>query len=338
MSTYYDKDRKRWIFDFDKVIKGHRVRATKTLPEGWNRAKAEAYAKAETDRLYAIATGAAQERVLISTAVTLYIKHQCPELKNGDGVIKELARTHWAFDGHFMDELADVAREYKAEAEKAGLSPASIRNKLSYLRAACRYAQKHHGLAKGVDLSIAMPQVKNDRHHYATREEMLRIARNCKVRPARAMIRLAYYSGMRLGEIMDLGRGSKVLDDAFLLTETKNGEQRMVPMHPRTRVLLKYLPVKISKIWVQRSFGFARDAAGLPHLHFHDLRHSAASAMINSGVDLYTVGGVLGHKDHRSTKRYSHLAVDTLAAAVAKIGTAGKKSPAAKKKAADSQP
>lgn len=328
MSTYYDKDRKRWIFDFDKVIKGHRVRATKTLPEGWNRAKAEAFAKAETDRLYAIATGAAEERVLIATAVTLYIKERCPKLKNGDGVIAELARIHWVYDGRFMDELSDVAREYKAEAEKLSLSPASIKNKLSYLRAACRYAQKHHGIGKKLDLSIAMPAVKNERHHYATRAEMLLIARKCKVRSTRAAIRMAYYSGMRLGEIMDLGRKSKVLEDSFLLTDTKNGDQRIVPMHPRLRILLKYLPIEISKIWLQRSFSAARDAAGLSHLHFHDLRHSAASEMINNGVDLYTVGGVLGHKDHRSTKRYSHLAVDTLAAAVAKIGTAGKKSPA----------
>jgi site-specific recombinase XerD len=55
-------------------------------------------------------------------------------------------------------------------------------------------------------------------------------------------------------------------------------------------------------------------------LHIHDCRHSAASNMVNQGVDLYTVGKVLGHKDLRSTKRYSHLSVDTLTAAIRKIG------------------
>lgn len=42
--------------------------------------------------------------------------------------------------------------------------------------------------------------------------------------------------------------------------------------------------------------------------------------MINAGVVLYTVGGVLGHKGAASTKRYNHLATETLAAAVATIG------------------
>jgi site-specific recombinase XerD len=38
--------------------------------------------------------------------------------------------------------------------------------------------------------------------------------------------------------------------------------------------------------------------------------------MINAGVDLYAVGRVLGHADHKSTMRYSHLANDTLLKAV----------------------
>ena len=55
-------------------------------------------------------------------------------------------------------------------------------------------------------------------------------------------------------------------------------------------------------------------------MHFHDLRHSAASEMINVDIALYTVGAVLGHKDARATKRYAHLATRTLAAAVGQIG------------------
>jgi len=38
--------------------------------------------------------------------------------------------------------------------------------------------------------------------------------------------------------------------------------------------------------------------------------------MINAHQDLYTVGKILGHADHKSTMRYSHLANETLLAAV----------------------
>jgi integrase len=56
--------------------------------------------------------------------------------------------------------------------------------------------------------------------------------------------------------------------------------------------------------------------AKLPGLRIHDLRHSAASFMVNSGVDLFAVGKVLGHASYQSTQRYAHLANDTLLAAV----------------------
>lgn len=328
MSTYFDKSKSRWVFDFDKIIKGHRVRATKTLPAGWSRAQAQSYGKTETDRLYAIATGAAEERVLITTAVAIYIKEQCPKLKNGNGVIKELARIHWSYDGRYMDELAEVARDYRKGAlhEVDGimvpLSDASVRNKLSYLRAACRYAQKHHGIAKNMALDVPVPAVKNERQQYATRADMLKICRACDHRHTRAIIRVGFYTGMRLGEMMGIERpekGSRILLDAFFLRDTKNGKDRLVPISAKIRALLRYFPIPFKKRWIQRQFERARDAAGYPQLHLHDIRHSAASAMINNGVDLYTVGAVLGHQDQRSTKRYSHLNIDSLAAAIAKI-------------------
>jgi len=56
--------------------------------------------------------------------------------------------------------------------------------------------------------------------------------------------------------------------------------------------------------------------AKLPGLRIHDLRHSAASFMVNSGVDLFAVGKVLGHASYQSTQRYAHLANDTLLGAV----------------------
>ena len=67
---------------------------------------------------------------------------------------------------------------------------------------------------------------------------------------------------------------------------------------------------------LKRGWGTVRSAVGLPGLRLDDLRHSAASFMINAGVYLFAVGRVLGHTDHKSTMRYSHLANDTLMKAV----------------------
>ena len=53
-------------------------------------------------------------------------------------------------------------------------------------------------------------------------------------------------------------------------------------------------------VTIKRAWQTAREAAGVPDVRIHDLRHSAASFMVNAGVDLYAVGRVLGHADHKS--------------------------------------
>lgn len=316
MSVHFDKKRNRWIFEFSKVIDGKRYRAAKTLPAGTSKAEAEQYSHQREKALFNIASGTAKERVKIETCVKLYIDHRCPELKTGLGTIQELALIYPYFKDRFLEELPDIAKEYAA---KSGLMPATIRNRLGYLRAACKYAQKHHGLGKGISLDIVSPTPKNARQVYADRRQMIQISRACKAYECRALVRIAFYSGMRLGEIMSIGGKSSIKDGMFYLVDTKNGESRLVPIHPRLNVLLRYLPFQPSRSSLQQGIRQAMNSAGFEHMTLHDLRHSTASMMINNDVDLYTVGAILGHKSQASTKRYSHLATTTLAKAINKI-------------------
>ena len=163
---------------------------------------------------------------------------------------------------------------------------------------------------------VAVPAVTNARQQYVNRAQMLPLSRTCTSKAARLAVRIAFYSGLRLGEILR----AQVRGNTFYLMDTKNGDPRIVPIHPRIMVCIRHFNQATPKITIQRSFMNARVTCGIENIRFHDLRHSAASELINAGVDLYTVGRVLGHKDPRSTQRYSHLAIDTLTAAVGKIG------------------
>ncbi|MFT3777922.1 MAG: site-specific integrase [Ottowia sp.] len=191
-----------------------------------------------------------------------------------------------------------------------------MRNRIRYLTAACRYGWKAHGMGESDPAArVTAPQVENARHQYLTRAQMLAVCRQCTNRTARLAIRIAFYSGMRLGEILR----AEVSGQAWVLRDTKNGNPRIVPMHPRAAVCARAFE-PCPKITIQRAWERARDRADMHGFHFHDLRHSAATEMANAGVDLFTLGRVLGHKDQRSTQRYAHHYIDTLAAAVGKIG------------------
>jgi len=64
----------------------------------------------------------------------------------------------------------------------------------------------------------------------------------------------------------------------------------------------------------------ARTAVGLEDVRCHDLRHSFASFLVNSGRSLYEVQKILGHSQISTTERYAHLSQDSLLSAANSIG------------------
>lgn len=316
MPIYRDKARARWRYEFSRIVDGRRRRATKLLPKAWTRAQADAYARERDAHLYAVATGALKPQPLISEAVRLYLTERAPHLKNRALLERDLALVLPAYQGRTIDQLADVAREY-ASRNAGTLSPATVKLRMAYLRAACRWAWKTHGLGEHDPAErMTLPPVRNERHRYATRKEVLTVARAIAHRDARAVVLVAFYSGMRLAECLR----AEATPSGWLLADTKNGERRLVPIHPRVAHLARRWPPDVPARTVQAWFLWAVRWLGIEDLRFHDLRHSSASAMINAGVPLYTVGAVLGHKAAASTKRYSHLDTQTLADAVQRIG------------------
>jgi site-specific recombinase XerD len=75
-----------------------------------------------------------------------------------------------------------------------------------------------------------------------------------------------------------------------------------------------------SRTTLMKRWRMDRGAVLMDDLHFHGLRHTTASGMNHSGVDLCAEGAVLGHKSAQSTKRYSHTATKTLSEALGRVG------------------
>lgn len=314
MSIYKDKPTGQWRFDFDRRINGARVRRRQLLPQGWTRAEADAFDRKESAALYAVATGIAKPRHTIGQAVALYLRERVPELKAGANAQREIEAWRDWWDGRPLDDLAAVCQEYAAD-QVGALKPATIKNRIAYLRAACRWAWKRHSLGEhDPGERVVAPEVKNARAVTVSRQEMLRLARACQHAGVRALIRIAFYSGMRVSEIQRARRAPGM----FVLLDSKNGEPRLIPMHERVARAAKVKMPKRSEIdyW----WPLARVACGLEHVTLHDLRHSAATEMVNAGEDLATVGKVLGHKSPASTQRYSHHSTARQAVAVGKIG------------------
>jgi integrase len=321
--VYRDSTTGRWRFEFDRRIAGRRIRATKVLPAGWSAAQADAFDRRESARLYAEATGVQAPTVTIDQAVAAYLTERAATLRGVDNLTREFAGMAWAYMGRRLDELPDVAREYVTHAsvtpgERKVAKPATIARRIAYLRAACRYYWQSRRLATPDPAhGLQMPQEGPGRDLWASRAQMLAVARRMRSKPARGLLRLAFYTGVRQGELWLADLQGDIL---MLPSQTKTGRPRLVAVPPRAWCCLRYLPPSMTQYGLVSAFRRARAAAGMPGLRFNDLRHGAAVSMIDQGESLYVVGQVLGHTDPRTTQRYAQVELATLRRAVARIG------------------
>ena len=143
----------------------------------------------------------------------------------------------------------------------------------------------------------------------------------------RLLVLAALHTTARRGELIKLQWRDLDLERRLVtFRDTKNGEDRTVPLSATLTAAFKRLPRPIAggpvfrtpsgspltPTIIRRPFRKAVKAAGLAGFRFHDLRHSGASFMVQAGVPLNTVRAILGHKSLSMVLRYAHLAPDHL--------------------------
>jgi integrase/recombinase XerC len=151
----------------------------------------------------------------------------------------------------------------------------------------------------------------------------------------RAMLEMLYATGVRVSELCGLDLAG--VDDARRVIRVlgKGAKERSVPYgipaqkalddwlrhgRPELAATTQALFVgerggRIQQTVVRRVVAAAAQAAGLPHTSPHDLRHSAATHLLDGGADLRAVQDLLGHASLSSTQIYTHVSTERLRAA-----------------------
>ena len=145
---------------------------------------------------------------------------------------------------------------------------------------------------------------------------------------AAAAIRLLLFTGARSSEITGL-KWAWIRGTRALLPDAKTGP-KTIQLPPPARAVLKGLPENVIFVFPNRRgegpmkdlgkrWAKLRRIAALDDVRIHDLRHTYASHAVMSGLELYTVGRLLGHADVATTERYAHLADTHVRKAAGKI-------------------
>ncbi len=222
-------------------------------------------------------------------------------------------------------------QNFHASVLNEGLAAASANHHIKLIRRMFNLAISWDMLEKNPASRIQMFEEDNQQERYmndAQLGNLLEVLRTDSCRSVCLITMFLLATGCRLGEVLS-ATWSQVDKDKrvfrVLASNSKSKRMRPVPLNDTAIEVLNQLDtegnyehlfinkrtkrayVSIGKVWEK-----IRSKAGLPHLRLHDLRHQAASNLINSGSSLYIVQQILGHSDPSVTQRYAHLSMKSL--------------------------
>lgn len=228
--------------------------------------------------------------------------------------------------GHLklIDLTVDVLREYK-EYRLETVVGETVRKEILFISRLIKYAMQ--------EWQIYLPK--------GNPAAMISLPKKCKARDRRLIgnekaillkeainygglisdiTEFAIETAMRQGEIVKLEwKYFNPVTRTILIPDTKNEDDRLVPLSSRAIQILLNQPKVASSIFAIRadsiSQAFIRitKRAKIKNLRFHDLRHEATSLLFEQGFQLMEVSAITGHKSLSMLKRYTHLRAEDLA-------------------------
>jgi integrase len=245
----------------------------------------------------------------------------------GERLLKDI--TPATVESYKQKRLSDT--NYKGTTTK----PATVNRELACLKTIFSKAVKNGKAERNPTHGVKLLKENNIRDRVISLEEYARLLAHA-LPYLKPIIKLAYHTGMRLGEILGLTWGQMDLKEGFITLapeDCKTNEGRLVPLAPELVEAFKAMPrglpgVKVFTrngapvISIRDAFESACQQAEIDNFHFHDLRHSFVNNRRLEGHDYFRIMAATGHKTMSVFKRYNTVSRDELKALVgAKMDT-----------------
>jgi site-specific recombinase XerD len=268
------------------------------------------------------------------TIAELLQKFMDERLKNK--ALKTISRD-WSLKKHIENHfgrysLAEVTSEmisdYRQNRYAEGKAIATVNRELGFLRHAYNVAIKHYKwCAKNPVSDVKFDQENNLRDKWLTLAQEEHLISELSGR-YRDIVRLVINTGMRRDEVLSLTHPQVDFNRRVTIIQGKGNKVRTIPLNQVALNILKdrlktrhiksalVFPsangTKIQKNRLLTSFKRALSRIGISDFTFHDLRHTFATRLAQTGVDLYVISKLLGHNNISTTQRYAHHCPESL--------------------------
>ena len=203
---------------------------------------------------------------------------------------------------------------------------ATINRYVAAISVVFSYAVREYGIQVNPIRKIPSLPENNERTRFLSEAERTRLFACCRAShwdKLYLIVLLAITTGARKGELTKLRWNDIDFDrrTAYVST-TKNGQPKVLPLTDSVIRELRLFNkndnslIFESKVKENVAYCFTKpwkkalEDADINDFRFHDLRHSCASYLAQSGASLLEIADVLGHKQISVTKRYAHLCIE----------------------------
>ena len=199
---------------------------------------------------------------------------------------------------------------------KTGFKANTIRLHLAVLSHLYSVAQSEWGYEhlQNPVLHLTRPKLSKVRETRITNEDVTALIQHTQSPYLPFLIQLALLTGMRRSELIKLQWEDVDFDNQIIyLTDTKNGENRQIPISQKVRTILKSFEgtegplFTIKEHAVSVAFRRAVKRSGLVNISFHTLRHEAITRFFEKGLSIPEVASISGHKSWAILRRYTHI-------------------------------
>ena len=260
--------------------------------------------------------------------IELYSKQNKRSWKRDEYSLKPLL----AFFKHrnLSDITPDSIEKYKAK-RREEVSLATVNRELACLKTLFTKAVEWDKTDSNPVKKVKLYKENNIKERILTLEEEKKLL-DAAAPHLKDILTIALNTGMRRNEILGIKWKNINFAKGYIhIEDSKSGKSRKVPMNYTVFNMLKEMDKSREFIFFNRktkspiknvktAFRTACDDSEITNLRFHDLRHTAATRMIESGVDLVTVSKILGHSSIQMTMRYAHPTPENMRRAVEKLG------------------
>ncbi|MDA2920011.1 tyrosine-type recombinase/integrase [Desulfobacterota bacterium AH_259_B03_O07] len=216
-------------------------------------------------------------------------------------------------------------QDYQSSRLKDGKKPATVNRELACLKHLFNVAkQRNKFFGENPVSRVKFLEENNHVERILTPEEENKLLSN-SASHLKPIILTAINTGMRKGEIISLKWSNVDFDNDLITieaTNTKSKKQKKIPINSVLRKVFLEQKLKTGfdeyvfhtpegkpyyrQDSLKKSFLGACKRAGIKRLRFHDLRHTAATRMMENGANIVAVSKILGHSDLKTTMRYAH--------------------------------